>query len=111
MCAGAQKIWVSEDILSIVVRGRAPGVADTFQKSSPGGDMSENKDSMATSSLDFAMSEGIRNEESAAQAMPTGRMKAESRSNGLNAVNSGMNQRYIEYSDVYSRFYPREQGR
>ena len=73
--------------------------------------MSENKDSMATSSLNFAMSEGIRNEESIAQAMPVVRIKTESRGRGLNADNSGMNQRYIEYSDVYSRFYPREQGR
>ena len=73
--------------------------------------MSENKDSMGTSSLDFAMSEGIRNEESIAQVMPVVRIKTESRGRGLNADNSGMNQRYIEYSDVYSRFYPREQGR
>jgi len=73
--------------------------------------MSENEDSMGASSLDFAMSEGIRNEESTARAMPAGRMKAESWGNGPNAENSGMNQRYIEYSDVYSRFYPKEQGR
>ena len=73
--------------------------------------MSENKESMGTPSRDFAMSEGIQTEESTAQAMPIGSIKAISRSSDRNAENSGVNQRYIEYSDVYSRFYPKEQGR
>ncbi|PKL75443.1 MAG: hypothetical protein CVV27_15340 [Candidatus Melainabacteria bacterium HGW-Melainabacteria-1] len=72
--------------------------------------MGDNKDTIITSSQGFAMSEALQKGESSAMVKPLGSIEGVSCGGCRNAENPGGNQRYIEYSDVYSRFYPKEQG-
>jgi len=73
--------------------------------------MYDNKDSIITSSQDFAMYDGLQKGGSTAPVKPSGGIEIVSCSGCRNAGNLGVNQRYIEYSDVYGRFYLKEQGR